>query len=193
VLREERKAEGARTPSYNDYVVRACALALRQVPKLNASFSPDAIVYHDQVNVGVAVASDEALVVPTIFDADTKSAEEISLEIGELVAKVRASSIRIDELSGGTFTVSNLGMHGVSRFEAIISPPQVGILAVGAIREVLARGPAGVASSSRMAIVLSSDHRVVYGADAAQFLAAVRDALEQPAALDRESGEGEKP
>jgi pyruvate dehydrogenase E2 component (dihydrolipoamide acetyltransferase) len=185
-LREARKGEGGTAPSYNDFVALACAVALRRAPRLNTSFSAEGVVQHARVNIGVAVASDGALVVPTIFDADRKSVEEIATEVRALAAKVKDGSIRVEELGGATFTVSNLGMHGVSRFTAIISPPQVGILALGAIREAFVPDAQGApVLRPRMAAVLSSDHRVVYGADAAEFLGAFQAALEQPSRLDR--------
>jgi pyruvate dehydrogenase E2 component (dihydrolipoyllysine-residue acetyltransferase) len=185
-LREERRRQGRAVPSYNDFVIAASAAALRAVPKLNSSFAPDGIVYHERVNVGVAVASDGALVVPTVFDADRKSVEEIAGEVKALAGKVKDSSLKLEEMADQTFTVSNLGMHGVSRFTAIVSPPQVGILALGAVREVLVPDSLGApVAQPQMAAVLSADHRVVYGAEAAQFLAAFRSALEQPSSLDR--------
>lgn len=183
-LRARLRYEKGKAPSYNDFAIRACALALRAVPKLNASYSPDGVISHARVNVGVAVASDGALVVPTIFDADLKPLKAIAAEVRALVDKVKKSSIQVEELSGGTFTVSNLGMHGISRFAAIISPPQVGILALGAIREEFIPDADGApVLRPRMAAVLSSDHRVVYGADAAKFLRAFQAALEQPLQL----------
>jgi len=185
-LREARKAEAGSAPSYNDYVLRACAVALRCVPRLNSSFSEDGVLAHERVNVGVAVSHQGALVVPTVFDADRKPVEEIAAEVRALAAKVKEGSIKLEELAGGTFTVSNLGMFGVSRFTAIISPPQVGILAVGAIREEFAPDEDGApVLRPRLAAVLSSDHRLVYGADAAEFLAAFRAILEQPLQLDQ--------
>lgn len=185
-LREARKAEGERAPSYNDFVVRACALALRQVPRLNSSYSSDGLIEHQQVNIGVAVAADGALVVPTVAEADRKTVVEVAAEIRALAAKVKQNTIRLEELAGATFTVSNLGMHGVERFTAIVSPPQVGILAIGAIRQVLVADAEGApVARPLMSAVLSSDHRAVYGADAAEFLAALRAALSQPASLEK--------
>jgi pyruvate dehydrogenase E2 component (dihydrolipoamide acetyltransferase) len=183
-LRESLKHEEGSAPSYNDFAVRACALALRRVPKLNASFSAEGIEYHDRVNVGVAVATEDALVVPTVFDADRKSPAEIAADVRRLAAKVKEGSIKLEELVDQTFTVSNLGMHGVRRFTAIITPPQVGILALGEAHEALVPGSNGEALvSTRIAAVLTSDHRVVYGADAARFLAALKELLESPRAL----------
>jgi pyruvate dehydrogenase E2 component (dihydrolipoamide acetyltransferase) len=185
-VRQSLCEQGAPVPSYNDFVVRACALALRRVPKLNASPAPEGrITYHDRVNVGVAVAAAGALVVPTIFDADRKSVGELAPEIRDLAGRVRDGSIRLEEMADQTFTVSNLGMYGVTRFTAIVSPPQVGILALGAVREEFAPDERGApVLRPRMAAVLSADHRVVYGADAAEFLVALRSGLEHPELLE---------
>jgi len=183
-LRAALRREERFVPSYNDYVVKACALALRAVPQLNASYADDEVVRHARVNVGVAVATDGGLVVPTVPDADRLSVEEISRAIAALAAKVRDGSIAPAELAGGTFTVSNLGMHGVRRFTAIVNPPQAGILAVGAVQERVVAREGRPQVGLRMLVTLSADHRIVYGADAAAFLAACRSALEDPGALD---------
>lgn len=182
-MREDHKRDGAFTPSYNDFVIKACALALRQVPQLNASFSGDRFTLHRQVNIGVAVAAEGALVVPTIFGADRKSLADIGRSAASLAAKVRDGSIRAEELAGGTFTVSNLGMHGVDRFTALINPPQAGILALGAVQERVVAHQGRAEIRLRMTATLTADHRVVYGADAAEFLCAVRAALEAPEEL----------
>jgi pyruvate dehydrogenase E2 component (dihydrolipoamide acetyltransferase) len=161
---------GEAAPTYNDMVVKACALALREKPRANSSYRDGRLQLHSRVNVGVAVASDSdkpaggALIVPTVFDADTKSLGEIARETRALAGRVRDGSITPPELGGGTFTVSNLGMFGVSAFTAIINPPQAAILSVGSL-------------------ALACDHRILYGADAARFLARVRELLEAPAAL----------
>jgi pyruvate dehydrogenase E2 component (dihydrolipoamide acetyltransferase) len=183
-LRAERKQQGRPVPSYTDLVVKACALALRRVPQVNASYSNDHFMLHSQINIGVAVASEGALVVPVIFGADRRSLEDIAESTRALAAKVRDSSIKADALGGGTFTVSNLGMVGVRRFVAVINPPQAAILAVGEVSDrVVARdGQAEV--RMQMTITLTADHRIVYGTDAAEFLAAVREALEAPHELD---------
>lgn len=167
-------------PSYNDFVVSACSRALREVPKLNASYASDSIIFHERVNVGIAVAFEESLVVPTLFDADRKTVDQISSEVRDLAEKARTGSLRLSEMSEQTFTVSNLGMHGVNRFTAIISPPQVGILAVGSVRDVCVPRDGGAIVHPHMSMVLSADHRVIYGVDAARFLGSVRNALEQP-------------
>jgi pyruvate dehydrogenase E2 component (dihydrolipoamide acetyltransferase) len=182
-LRSELKAIGGEVPSYNDMVVRACALALREFPRANGSYKDGKFELHSRVNVGVAVAATDALVVPTIFDADAKSLREIARESRALAEKVRAGTVAPPELSGGTFTVSNLGMFGVTDFTAVINPPQAAILAVGALapRAVVRDGE--LVARNTMGVTLACDHRILYGADAAQFLARIRELLEQPLAL----------
>jgi pyruvate dehydrogenase E2 component (dihydrolipoamide acetyltransferase) len=180
-LRSQLEAEIV--PSYNDLVVKACALALREHPRANASYRDGAFELYERVNVGIAVATDDSLIVPTVFDADRKPLLEIARETRTLAARVRERQITPAELSGGTFTVSNLGMYGVSRFAAIINPPQAAILAVGELREVpVARG-GQILAGWRMSIALSCDHRILYGAPAAEFLARIRQLLEAPVNL----------
>jgi pyruvate dehydrogenase E2 component (dihydrolipoamide acetyltransferase) len=167
-------------PSYNDMVVKACGLALREHPRANAAYRDGAFELYERVSVGIAVAAHDSLVVPTVFDADRMSLLEIAQETRRLVERVRSHQITPAELSGGTFTVSNLGMYGVASFEAIINPPQAAILAVGELREVPVVREGQVAAGSRMSIALTCDHRILYGAPAAEFLARVRRLLEQP-------------
>jgi pyruvate dehydrogenase E2 component (dihydrolipoamide acetyltransferase) len=186
-MRAERKRGRGFVPTYNDFVIKACALALRRVPQLNATFAGDALTIHRSVNVGFAVAADGVLAVPTIFDADRKPLEEIGLSAAALAAKVREGAIRHDELAGGTFTVSNLGSYGVSRFVAVINPPQAGILATGAVEERVVAHEGKPTIRLRMTATLTADHRVVYGADAAEFLTAIRASLEAPDSLDRDA------
>jgi pyruvate dehydrogenase E2 component (dihydrolipoamide acetyltransferase) len=182
-LRKELKGLGGEVPSYNDMVVKACALALREFPRANGSYKDGKFELHSRVNVGVAVAATDALVVPTIFDADHKSLREIARESRALAEGVRAGTVTPPQLSGGTFTVSNLGMYGVTDFTAVINPPQAAILAVGALapRAVVRDGE--LVARNTMGVTLACDHRILYGADAAQFLARVRELLEQPLAL----------
>jgi pyruvate dehydrogenase E2 component (dihydrolipoamide acetyltransferase) len=170
-------------PTYNDMVVKACALALREHPRANGSYRDGHLELHARVNVGVAVAAHDALIVPTVFDADEKSLGEIARETRALAERVRAGTITPPELGGGTFTVSNLGMYGVRSFSAIINPPQAAILSVGSLEPRAVVRDAQLASAHTMAVTLSCDHRVLYGADAAQLLARIRELLEQPAAL----------
>jgi pyruvate dehydrogenase E2 component (dihydrolipoamide acetyltransferase) len=182
-LRAELKALGGEVPSYNDMVVKASALALREFPRANGSYRDGRFELHSRVNVGVAVAAPDALVVPTVFDADRKSLREIARETRALAERVRAGTVTPPELSGGTFTVSNLGMYGVTDFTAVINPPQAAILAVGALapRPVVRDG--GLVARHTMGVTLACDHRILYGADAAEFLARIRALLEQPLAL----------
>ena len=185
-VREQLKVlagEGAPAPSYNDLVVKAVALALREHPRANGAYKDGAFELYERVNVGIAVAAQDALIVPTIFDADRKSLPQIASESRALAARVRDGQITPPELSGGTFTVSNLGMYGVSDFTAIITSGQAGILAVGALRDVPVVQSGHVVPGKRMALTLTSDHRILYGADAAEFLARVRALLEAPVAL----------
>jgi pyruvate dehydrogenase E2 component (dihydrolipoamide acetyltransferase) len=176
-------AEQLRAPTYNDMVMKACALALREHPTANGSYRDGRLQLHSRVNVGVAVAAENALVVPTVFDADEKSLGEIARETHALAERVRNATITPPELGGGTFTVSNLGMYGVKSFTAIINPPQAGILSVGALapRAVVHEGQ--LAARHTMTLTLACDHRILYGAEAAQFLARIRELLQAPAAL----------
>lgn len=179
-IRDERKRQGGFVPSYNDFVIKACASALKRVPQLNASLSDDHFTLHRRINVGIAVGTKGVLIVPTIFDADRMTVEEIGRCAATLAGKVRGGSIRTDDLAGATFTVTNLGMYGVRRFVAVINPPQVAILAVGAVQDrVVARNGKGEIRK-QMTAALSADHRVVYGTDAGEFLGAVREGLEAP-------------
>jgi pyruvate dehydrogenase E2 component (dihydrolipoamide acetyltransferase) len=175
--------EGTVVPSFNDMIVKACALALREHPKANGSYLDGGLELHPRVNVGVAVAAQDALVVPVIPDADRKGLAEIAALTRQLAGKVRDGTITPPELSGGTFTVSNLGMFGVTHFDAVINTPQAAILAAGNIedRPVVRGGQIEVAQM--MSVTLSCDHRILYGAEGAEFLARVRAILEQPLSL----------
>jgi pyruvate dehydrogenase E2 component (dihydrolipoamide acetyltransferase) len=170
-------------PTYNDMVVKASALALREHPRANGSYRDGRLELHSRINVGVAVAARDALIVPTVFDADEKSLGEIARETRALAERVRAGTITPPELGGGTFTVSNLGMYGMRSFTAIINPPQSAILSVGTMeqRPVVREGE--LAAAHTMALTLACDHRILYGADSALFLARIRELLEAPTAL----------
>jgi pyruvate dehydrogenase E2 component (dihydrolipoamide acetyltransferase) len=170
-------------PSLNDFVVKACAMALRRHPRVNASYADGQFKLHSRVNIGVAVASEEALVVPVVRDADTKSLGAIAGETRWLAARVRAGQVTPPELSGGTFTVSNLGMFGMTAIRPVINLPQAAILGVGAIREILARVDGEVVDRRTMTLTLTADHRILYGADAARFLDEVKTLLESPLKL----------
>jgi pyruvate dehydrogenase E2 component (dihydrolipoamide acetyltransferase) len=175
--------EGEVVPSFNDMVVKACALALREHPLANGSYRDGRFELYSRVNVGVAVAAEDALVVPTVFDADKKGLREIATDTRALASKVRDGSITPPELSGGTFTVSNLGMYGVSNFSAVINAPQAAILAVGAIAEKPVVREGQIATAHLLGVTLACDHRILYGAPAAEFLARIRALLEEPLAL----------
>ena len=175
--------EGKVVPSFNDMVVKACALALREFPRANGAYRDGRFELYSRVNVGVAVAAQEALVVPTVFDADRKGLRQIATESRALAQRVRDGQITPPELSGGTFTVSNLGMFGIDAFAAVINAPQAGILAVGAIRERPAVRDGEVVPARLMNVTLACDHRILYGADGAEFLARIRALLEEPLSL----------
>ena len=170
--------------SYNDLIVKAVAQALTHLPQVNVSFDGESILYKKQVNVGVAVALEQGLIVPVVRDADKRGVLEIARESRRLADAARAGKLKPEELQGGTFTVSNLGMYDVESFTAIINPPESAILAVGAIT------PTPVATPDRQVVVrdqlkvtLSSDHRALDGAVAARFLQELKRLLEQPLAM----------
>jgi pyruvate dehydrogenase E2 component (dihydrolipoamide acetyltransferase) len=175
--------EGEAVPSFNDMVVKACAIALREFPKANGAYRDGRFELYSRVNVGVAVAAEEALVVPTIFDADRKGLRQIAEDARTVAAKVRDGSVTPPELSGGTFTVSNLGMYGIDSFEAVINMGQAAILAVGAIREAPAVRAGQIVPAQLMKATIACDHRILYGAEGAEFLARVKALLEEPISL----------
>src|SRR5689334_3849036 len=186
-LRAQLKAAAEKTggtvPSYNDMVVKASAMALREFPRANGSYKDGHFELYSCVNIGVAVAAQEALIVPTVFDADKKSLGEIARDSRALAERVRAGAVTPPELSGGTFTVSNLGMFGVTEFIAVINPPQAAILAVGKMEPRAVVRDGEIVARNTMSITLACDHRILYGADAAQFLARIKALLEHPIAL----------
>jgi pyruvate dehydrogenase E2 component (dihydrolipoamide acetyltransferase) len=175
--------EGEPVPSFNDMVVKACAMALREHPRANGAYRDGRFEIYSRVNVGVAVAARDALVVPTVFDADLKGLRQIATETRALAERVREGTVTPPELSGATFTVSNLGMFGISSFAAVINPPQAGILAVGAIAERPVVRDGEVAVGHVMPMTLACDHRILYGADGARFLDRIRNLLEEPLGL----------
>ncbi len=175
--------DGDVVPSFNDMVVKACALALREHPRANGAYRDGRFELYSRVNVGVAVAARDALVVPTVFDADQKNLRQIAMDSRALAQRVRDGQITPPELSGATFTVSNLGMFGIDSFAAVINPPQAAILAVGAIAERPIVRDGAIAAAHLMRVNLACDHRILYGAPAAEFLARIRALLEEPLAL----------
>jgi pyruvate dehydrogenase E2 component (dihydrolipoyllysine-residue acetyltransferase) len=174
---------GGAVPSYNDMVVKGAAIALREFPRANGSYKDGHFELYSRVNIGVAVAAQEALIVPTVFDADKKSLGEIARDSRALAERVRAGAVTPPELSGGTFTVSNLGMFGVTEFVAVINPPQAAILAVGKMEPRAVVRDGEIVARNTMSLTLACDHRILYGADAAEFLARIKALLELPIAL----------
>jgi pyruvate dehydrogenase E2 component (dihydrolipoamide acetyltransferase) len=169
--------------SFNDIVVKACAAALRKHPYVNSSWMDDVIRQHGDVNIAVAVAIEEGLMTPVINHADKKNLRQISTETRELAGLAKDRKLQPEQMEGSTFTVSNLGMFGIEEFTAIINPPNVCILAVGAIRDVPVVKDGEVVPGKRMKVTLSSDHRVVDGAKAADFLNTLRELLENPLSM----------
>jgi pyruvate dehydrogenase E2 component (dihydrolipoamide acetyltransferase) len=183
-LRAQMKAAQGSAPSVNDFVVKACALALREQPRVNGAYKDGAFELYARVNVGVAVAGDGTLIVPTIFDADVQPVTAIAQQTRALAERARSGRVLPPELSGGTFTVSNLGMFGVTSFTAIVNPGQAAILAVGAaVAQPAFDANGAVVKRSLMDLSLCCDHRILYGADAARFVARVRELLQTPFAL----------
>jgi len=166
--------------SYNDIVVKAAAAALRKHPNINASWLGDKIAVHQDVNIGVAVAVPDGLVVPVIKNADVKPMMMINAEVKALAAKARDKKIQPAEMQGNTFTISNLGMFGIEEFTAIINPPDACILAVGAIVQKPVVKDGALAVGNMMKVTLSCDHRIVDGASGAQFLQTLRSFIENP-------------
>jgi pyruvate dehydrogenase E2 component (dihydrolipoamide acetyltransferase) len=179
----EALADSGEKVSVNDLIVRACAQALVQHPQAHRSYVDGTHVYHAHAHVGIAVALDDGLIVPVLRDADTKSLRQIAAEARDLAERARAGKLRQHEIEGGTFTVSNMGMLGVSAFAAIINPPESTILAVSAtIRRPVVREGA-VAVGDIMSVTLSCDHRACSGADGARLLQTVKRHLEAPTLL----------
>ena len=169
--------------SFNDIVLKAVATALRQHREVNAHWLGDRIRYFNRVHLGMAVATDDGLIVPVIFDADQKSLREIALEARELAKRARERKLTPDQYTGGTFSVSNLGMFGIDQFTAIINPPESGILAIGAIEEKPVVVDGQVVTRPRLRVTMSCDHRVIDGAVGARFLQTLRRMLENPLML----------
>jgi len=186
-LRDQLKALAAEretpVPSYNDMVVKACAIALRDFPLVNGAYRDGKFELYGRVNIGVAVAGEGTLIVPTIFDADRKGLGTIAKESRALAQKVRDGKISPPELSGATFSVTNLGMYGVTSLTAVINPPQAAILGVGKMEPRAVVRDGEVVARNTLSLTISCDHRILSGAPAAEFLARVKDILEQPISL----------
>jgi pyruvate dehydrogenase E2 component (dihydrolipoamide acetyltransferase) len=183
-LREELNAlEGQPKVSVNDLIVRACALTLLTHPGVNASFQGDSIRVHHRAHLGIAVALEDGLITPVLRDCQAKSLAQIAVESRDLAARARVRKLRATELSGATFSISNLGMFDVAEFSAIINPPEGAILAVGSVRRVPVVDDAGLGVGRRMSLTLSCDHRVMDGAMGARFLQDLKRLLEAPLRL----------
>lgn len=166
--------------SINDLLIKACASALSRVPECNAQFTSDAILVHKRIDISVAVAVPDGLVTPVVRDADMKSVVAIAREVRDLASRARAKKLKPEEMSDGTFSISNLGMFGIDEFCAVINPPEGAILAVGRLREEPIVRDGAVVAGKKLAMTLSCDHRVVDGAVGAAFLAELRALLDHP-------------
>jgi pyruvate dehydrogenase E2 component (dihydrolipoamide acetyltransferase) len=183
-LREQLNAlEGQPKISVNDFVIRACALALLKHPGVNASLQGDAIRVYHRAHIGVAVALDDGLITPVLRDCHAKPLGQIAVEARDLAERARNRKLRAPELSGATFSISNLGMLDVAEFSAIINPPEGAILAVGSVRRVPVVDETGLGVGRRMMMTISCDHRVMDGAMGARFLQDVKRLLEEPLRL----------
>ncbi len=175
-----RMAEGEAKPTYSDILTKVCAVALRRHPAVNALFAGDEIHLMPTANVGIAVAVPNGLVVPVLRSCETKTIPQLANERAELVGRTRGGGLRQEDLEGGTFTISNLGMYGVERFVAVLNPPQAAILAVGAIEERAVVRDGEVVPRPVLELTLTCDHRSVDGATASEFLRTVKQFLEEP-------------
>jgi pyruvate dehydrogenase E2 component (dihydrolipoamide acetyltransferase) len=186
-LRQQLKdsVPGAEKVTMTDFLVRACALALRKFPEVNSSWSDGKFQRKRRVSIGLAVAPSQGmgLLVPVVHDADLKDLVQISIESRQVIERARSGRPAEGDLSGATFSISNLGMYGVDEFVAIINPPEAAILAVGAIKEVPVVDAGRIVPGKVMRMTLSVDHRVFYGATAAQFMAEVKRLIENPVTL----------
>ncbi|KXV58646.1 branched-chain alpha-keto acid dehydrogenase subunit E2 [Acetobacter senegalensis] len=169
--------------SVNDMLVKAAAVALKRIPTVNASFTEDAMILHDDVDISIAVSIPDGLITPIVRQADKKSLKQISQETKDLVKRARAGKLKPEEFQGGTFSISNMGMYGVKDFSAIINPPQAAILAIAAGRKQPVVKGSELAIATVMTVTLSVDHRVVDGSVAAEWLSAFRSVVESPLTL----------
>ena len=183
-LRAELNAlEGSPKVSVTDLVIRACALALRRLPAVNASFQGQAVRVYHRAHIGIAVALEGGLITPVLRDCDAKPLAQIAAESRDLAERARIGKLRVQEISGATFSISNLGMFDVEEFSAIINPPEGAILAVGSVLEKPVADGGQIRVGRRMKMTLSCDHRVIDGATGARFLQDVKRLMEEPLRL----------
>jgi pyruvate dehydrogenase E2 component (dihydrolipoamide acetyltransferase) len=179
----EQIADPATRITFNDLVLKGAALALRRVPDVNVSFAEDSLVRHKRVHIGVAVATERGLIVPVVRDVDLKSLSQIARETRDLAERATSGKLQPSEYTGGTFTITNLGMFGIEQFNAVINPPESAILAIGAIAREPAEHNGEIALRDRMKLTLSVDHRSLDGATGARYLQALKQLLEKPLLL----------
>jgi pyruvate dehydrogenase E2 component (dihydrolipoamide acetyltransferase) len=172
-----------RGSSIEAVLIRACALALREVPRANGAYRDGRFELYSRVNVGLVVATEDAYVIPVVFDADRKSLSSLAGEVEELTSRARSAQLSASAFSGATFTVWNVGAYGAQGASVVTNPPQAAALAAGAIREAPVVRDGSVTAGQVMSITLACDHRILYGVEAARFLGAVKSRLEDPAAL----------
>ena len=178
-INAELEAAGKKV-SLNDLIIKAAAVALRRVPEVNASWMGTEIHYHQVVDISIAVAIDDGLMTPVIRDADRKGVAQIAEEVRDLAARARDKQLQLEEMTNGTFSISNLGMFGIEEFAAVINPPEGAILAVGTIRDEPFVEDGAIVPGRRMRFTMSCDHRVIDGATGARFMAAFKRIVEEP-------------
>ncbi|MEM1348255.1 MAG: pyruvate dehydrogenase complex dihydrolipoamide acetyltransferase [Myxococcota bacterium] len=177
------EAEFGKKISVNDMIIKASAIALERYPRMNVAYAGQELMYFERVHVGVAVAIEDGLITPTVFDANQKSVTRIATEVRELAGKAREKKLKPGEYGGSTFSLSNLGMYGIDHFQAVINPPEAAILAVGAVQQLPVVVDGALAVGTRMKMTLSCDHRAVDGAVGAEFLRELKGLLEHPMLL----------
>ncbi len=178
-----KEGENAYKLSVNDFIIKASAMALKKVPNANATFTDEAILLHKHADIGVAVAIDGGLITPIVWKAETKGLKQISAEVKDMAARARAKKLKPEEYQGGTFSVSNLGMFGITSFASIVNQPHGAIMSVGAGEERAVVRNGEIVVRTMMTVTLTCDHRVVDGAVGAEFLAAFKQFIEEPASM----------